>query len=73
MTGRRATPKPVKLRWPPTAQPAPRLILDDVVDPANAHHHDPVRLAAAVIRHSRARSAFGGGASGRTTGPDGLR
>jgi hypothetical protein len=29
---------------------APRLVLDDVVDPANAHHHDPARLATALIR-----------------------
>ena len=27
-----------------------RLFLDDVVDPANAHHHDPARLAVAIIR-----------------------
>jgi uncharacterized cofD-like protein len=44
------SPKPVKLRWPPASAPAPRLILDDVVDPENAHHHDPARLAAAIIR-----------------------
>jgi uncharacterized cofD-like protein len=40
---------PVALRWPPSDGPVPRLILDDVVDPANAHHHDPGRLAAAII------------------------
>jgi uncharacterized cofD-like protein len=41
----------VRLHWPPAGmtQP-PRLVLDDVVDPDNAHHHDPVRLAAAVMR-----------------------
>jgi uncharacterized cofD-like protein len=41
----------VRLHWPPDglAQP-PRLVLDDVVDPENAHHHDPARLAAAVMR-----------------------
>jgi hypothetical protein len=27
-----------------------QLVLDDVVDPENAHHHDPTRLAAAVLR-----------------------
>ncbi len=43
-------PTAVGLRWPPVVVPAPRLILDDVVDPANAHHHDPVRLAAAVMK-----------------------
>jgi len=42
--------EPVRLRWPPTLAPAPRLVLDDVVDPNNAHHHDPERLAAALIR-----------------------
>ncbi len=56
--------EPVRLRWPPAGSPAPRLILDDLVDPANAHHHDPARLAAAVIgaweregRHRRRTSA----------------
>ena len=43
-------PKAVRLRWPPAGHPMPRLILDDLVDPANPHHHDPARLAAAVIR-----------------------
>jgi uncharacterized cofD-like protein len=43
-------PTAVGLRWPPAVMPVPRLILDDVVDPANAHHHDPVRLAAAVMK-----------------------
>ena len=42
--------EPVGLRWPPAGPQAPRLVLDRVVDPANAHHHDPVRLAAALIR-----------------------
>jgi uncharacterized cofD-like protein len=45
--GWRATP--VSLRWPPAVDHPPRLILDDMVDPANAHHHDPTRLAAAII------------------------
>ena len=41
----------VRIHWPPAglSQP-PRLVLDDVVDPNNAHHHDPARLAAAVMR-----------------------
>lgn len=39
----------VQLRWPPDVQPVPRLVLDDVVDPENAHHHDPARLARAVL------------------------
>jgi uncharacterized cofD-like protein len=42
---------PVKLRWPPMgATRRPRLALDDVVDPANPHHHDPALLAAALLR-----------------------
>ena len=58
----------VRIDWPPDglADP-PRLVLEDVVDAGNAHHHDPVRLAAAVLgvldmdvpgrRRSVARSA----------------
>ena len=42
--------EPVRLRWPPKLGHVPRLVLDDLVDPANAHHHDPARLAAAVLR-----------------------
>lgn len=43
--------EPVRLRWPPesTKGAGPRLVLDDVVDPENAHHHDPLRLAAAIL------------------------
>ena len=41
---------PVKLRWPPAGPAAPRLVLDDVIDSGHPHHHDPVRLAAAVLR-----------------------
>jgi uncharacterized cofD-like protein len=44
------SPGPVKLRWPPAVDPVPRLILDDVVDPLEPHHHDPARLALAIIR-----------------------
>ena len=40
---------PVRLRWPPAVERAPRLVLDAVVDPANAHRHDPTRLAAALM------------------------
>ncbi len=40
----------VRLRWPPSIGVAPRLILEDVVDPDNVHHHDPGRLAAALMR-----------------------
>jgi uncharacterized cofD-like protein len=46
--------EPVRLRWPPAqvwpSGNMPRLVLDDVVDPENAHHHDPVRLAAALMK-----------------------
>ena len=42
--------QPVALRWPPTGPDAPRLVLDDIVDPAEPHFHDPVRLAAALLR-----------------------
>lgn len=43
--------EPVRLRWPPASaeRGGPRLVLDDLVDPANAHRHDPARLANAVI------------------------
>ena len=42
---------PVRLRWPPAgAARRPRLVLDDLVDPANPHHHDPERLAASLVR-----------------------
>jgi uncharacterized cofD-like protein len=40
----------VRLRWPPAGERPPRLVLDDIVDPANAHHHDPARLSAALVR-----------------------
>ena len=44
--------QPVRLRWPPPRAHARalRLVLDDIVDPENAHHHDSVRLAAALLR-----------------------
>ena len=46
--------QPVRLRWPPASvwpsASTPRLVLDDVVDADNAHHHDPERLAASVMR-----------------------
>jgi uncharacterized cofD-like protein len=40
----------VRLQWPPLSGAGPKLVLDDVVDPENAHHHDPARLAAALMR-----------------------
>jgi len=51
----------VRLRWPPVslaATAAPRLVLEDVVDAENAHHHDASRLAAAVM-HVFERESFG--------------
>jgi uncharacterized cofD-like protein len=42
--------EPVQLRWPGAGETIPRLVLDDVVDPDNAHHHDSARLAAAILR-----------------------
>jgi uncharacterized cofD-like protein len=42
--------EPVRLRWPPDVAPVPRLVLEDIVDPGYAHHHDPARLAAALVR-----------------------
>ena len=52
----------VKLHWPPARVYAdaatPRLVLEDVVDPDNAHHHDPTRLATAVM-HVYEREAYG--------------
>jgi uncharacterized cofD-like protein len=42
--------EPVKLRWPPAIATPPRLVLDDVVDPEHGHHHDPIVLAASVLR-----------------------
>jgi uncharacterized cofD-like protein len=42
--------EPVRLRWPPAGQAGARLILDDLVDAGNARHHDPERLAAAILR-----------------------
>jgi uncharacterized cofD-like protein len=40
----------IRLRWPPSVDRPPRLVLDDLVDPADPRHHDPDRLAAAIIR-----------------------
>jgi uncharacterized cofD-like protein len=63
----------VRLRWPPSGsgdeapgQPAPRLVLDGVVDPLNAHHHDPARLAAAILRAYESEAASRRRTIGRT-------
>jgi uncharacterized cofD-like protein len=65
--GEAGPPPAVRLRWPPTSQPAPRLILDDLIDPADAHHHDSVRLAAAVIRALEGEIGVRRRSVGRTT------
>ena len=57
----------VKLRWPPSSVPIPRLIIDDVVNPAFAHHHEPERLAAAVIKAFEAELGIRRRSAGRTT------
>jgi hypothetical protein len=62
------TSETVRLRWPPTVQAPPRLVLDDVVDHDNAHHHDPGRLAAAVLRAYDGELAVRRRARGRTPG-----
>jgi uncharacterized cofD-like protein len=43
-------PGAVALRWPPATDPVPHLATDDVVDPSDPHHHDPERLAVAILR-----------------------
>jgi uncharacterized cofD-like protein len=42
--------EPVRLRWPPASRPTAQLVLEDVVDRANPHHHDPARLADAIMK-----------------------
>lgn len=49
--------EPVHLRWAPEVAPRPHLVLEDIVDHAYAHHHDPARLAAAVLRAYEAETA----------------
>ena len=44
------TAEPVRLRWPPAGQTGARLVLDDLVDPANARRHVPAQLAASIMR-----------------------
>jgi uncharacterized cofD-like protein len=48
---------PVRLRWPPTGDTQPRLVLDGVVDQANARRHDPTRLATAIARIAESTSS----------------
>jgi uncharacterized cofD-like protein len=57
----------VRLHWPPpTVRPTPRLILNDVVDADNARHHDPARLAAAIMHAFEAETGTRRRAVGRT-------
>lgn len=42
--------QPVRLRWPPAGDRPPRLVLDDLVDRDDPRHHDPARLAGALVR-----------------------
>ena len=62
--------EPVRLRWPPAGANPPRLVLDDLVDPANAHHHAPEHLASAIMaaweRESRTRRRPAIARSGQT-------
>ncbi len=60
-------PQPVRLRWPPSVVPVPRLILDEVIDAGNAHHHDPARLATAVIAALEGEIGIRRRSAGRTT------
>jgi hypothetical protein len=46
--------------------PVPRLILDDVVNPENPHHHDPGRLATALIRALEGETGIRRRTTGRT-------
>ncbi|HEY8817432.1 MAG TPA: gluconeogenesis factor YvcK family protein [Candidatus Limnocylindrales bacterium] len=66
-TDRDATPpESVRLRWPPAVVPVPRLVLDDVIDPENAHHHDPARLALAVMHALESEAGIRRRNTGRT-------
>jgi uncharacterized cofD-like protein len=40
----------VEPRWPPDVDPVPHLFTDDVADMDEPHHHDPERLAVAILR-----------------------
>jgi len=61
-------PNVVALRWPPAVDPVPRLILDDVVDPDNPHHHDPAHLAVALLRALEGETGLRRRTTGRAAG-----
>jgi len=67
IAGRDVPPKAVSLRWPPMSGPVPRLYLDDVVDPDDPHHHEPARLAGAIIRAFEGEAGIRRRTAGRTT------
>jgi uncharacterized cofD-like protein len=60
------TAEPVHLRWPARVEPLPRLVLENVVDPDNAHHHDPGLLARQVFAIHERESRLRRRAVGRT-------
>jgi uncharacterized cofD-like protein len=60
------TAEPVHLRWPARVDPLPRLVLENVVDPDNAHHHDPGLLARQVLAIHERESRLRRRAVGRT-------
>jgi len=62
-----AAPRPVVLRWPPAVVTLPRLILDEVIDADDPHHHDPARLASAVIAALESETALRRRHAGRST------
>jgi uncharacterized cofD-like protein len=43
-------PDAVAPRWPPAVDPVPHLATDAVASADDPHHHDPERLAAAILR-----------------------
>lgn len=43
-------PDAVQPRWPPRVDPVPHLATDGVASTSDPHHHDPTRLAAAILR-----------------------
>jgi uncharacterized cofD-like protein len=40
----------VAIRWPPAVDPVPRLATEAVASARDPHHHDPARLAEAILR-----------------------
>jgi uncharacterized cofD-like protein len=40
----------VAIRWPPAVDPVPHLATEAVASTTDPHHHDPVRLAEAILR-----------------------